>query len=115
MLVRAYEYLAVGEDDRYMGFRLLASKVYSVYMGKIDKFSKDVQRVTLPPFRTINRMVLAELLDPQQGLPPAARAVIRSQLGIQGDSGLLPQQSTNSTASNPLLSPAAPSTNSPAQ
>jgi hypothetical protein len=85
LLVQAYENLAMGQDDRYAGFRLLASKVYEVYMSKIDKYSADIARVGLPPFTDINHLVLSRLLDPQNGLPYEARAVIRSELRIPGD------------------------------
>jgi hypothetical protein len=111
LLVQAYENLAMGQDDRYAGLRLLASKVYTVYMGKIDKFSADIRRVGLPPFPDINHLVLSRLLDPQNGLPPEARAVIRSELRIPGDVnapyGVL---TTNAFVQTPPTSP----TNTPA-
>jgi len=115
LLIQAYENLAMGDDDRYAGFRLLASKVYTVYMSKIDKFSSDVRRVGLPPFPDINHLVLSRLLDPQNGLPYDARAVIRSQLRIPGDVnapyGVLSTNFIPQTASpEPTNAPAATST-----
>jgi hypothetical protein len=86
LLLHAYEDLAIGQDDSYAGLRLLARKVYDNYEAKGAKYttanSNDIGRTGLPPFRDINEVVLANLLDPQRGLPYAARAVITSQLGI---------------------------------
>jgi hypothetical protein len=106
LLVHAYEDMAIGEDDRSTGFRLLARKVYDNYAAKNNRFpGGNVERTELPPFRNINYVVLANLLDPQRGLPYAARAVITSQLGI-----------TNVVAPDALPSPTnAPATNAPAE
>jgi hypothetical protein len=88
LLMRSYESLAIGQEDRYAGLGLLARKVYENYTRKIDKFQKDVQRVGLPPFKTINDNVLTELLDPVNGLPYGARAIIRTQLRLPGNPNL---------------------------
>jgi hypothetical protein len=82
LLLHAYEDLAIGQDDRYTGERLLARRVYDNYQAKINQYSPDKGRTGLPPFKTINEVVLANLLDSQRGLPYGARAVITSQLGI---------------------------------
>jgi hypothetical protein len=50
----------------------------------------NLQRIGLPPFADINRTVLNQLLDPQKGAPYAMRAVIRSQLGMPGETNLPP-------------------------
>jgi hypothetical protein len=109
LLLHSYEYLAIGEDDRYAGFRLLAMKVWKNYMDKMRSYKSDMARVGLASFESIDRGVLSELLDPVNGLPIAARLVIRTQLHIPGD----PNQpygiiSTNSVVATP------PSTNAPA-
>jgi glutathione S-transferase len=54
LLTRAYYELAIGQDDRYAGFKLLAGKVYENYQ------------------------VLNRLLDTQQGMPYAMRAVVKT-------------------------------------
>jgi hypothetical protein len=114
MLIRAYENLAIGQDDRYAGFRLLATKVYENYQGKMAKYKSDLKRVGLPPFKTLNQTALNRLLDPQHGLPFAARAVIRTQLGMPAETNAPPASaSTNSIApvnSPPPINP--PATNS---
>jgi hypothetical protein len=59
----------------------------------------NLQRMGLPPFADLNRAVLDQLLDAQQGLPYAARAVIRSQLGMPGETNAPPVTvSTNAPA-----------------
>ncbi|HEV2318566.1 MAG TPA: hypothetical protein VGV18_02370 [Verrucomicrobiae bacterium] len=108
LLTRSYESLAIGQEDRYEGLGLLARKVYENYTRKIDKFKKDIQRVGLPPFKTINDNVLTELLDPVNGLPYGARAILRTQLRLPGNPNLpYGVTSTNTVVQVP------PSTNAP--
>jgi hypothetical protein len=85
LLARAYISLAIGQDDRYAGFKLLAGKVYEHYQAQISRTKANLQRIGLPPFADLNRAVLNQLLDPQEGTPYAARAVIRSQLEMPGE------------------------------
>ena len=101
LLTRAYYELAIGDDDRYAGFKLLAGKIYERYQEKINSYQGGQQRLGLPPFADINRTVLNQLLDPKQGMPFAMRAVIRTQLGLPAESNLPsePAISTN-TPSN---------------
>jgi hypothetical protein len=111
LLVRSYEQLAIGQDDRAAGFKLLAGKVYQHYEMQINKGVSNQKRIGLPPFDDINRTVLNQLLDPQHGLPYAARAVIRTQLRM-------PAETTNSAAPFPAstntVAPVSAQTNSPA-
>jgi hypothetical protein len=79
LLGRAYYELAIGQDDRYAGFKLLAGKIYTQYEAKVASYQGQ-QRVGLPPLADINQTVLNQLLDPKQGMPYAARAIIRTQL-----------------------------------
>jgi hypothetical protein len=84
LLTRAYYELAVGEDDRYENFKRLANKVYQNYQAKTSG-SKGDQRIPLPPYDTLNRAMINALLDPEKGVPYAARAVLRTQLGLPGE------------------------------
>jgi hypothetical protein len=79
LLRRAYYELAIGQDDRYAGFKLLATKIYDQYEAKVASYQGQ-KRVGLPPLADINQKVLNLILDPKQGMPLAARAVIRTQL-----------------------------------
>jgi hypothetical protein len=42
-------------------------------------------RIPLPPYDTLNAAVVRQLLDPQSGAPYAARAMLRTQLGLPGE------------------------------
>jgi hypothetical protein len=84
LLARAYYELAMGDDNRYAGFKLLANKIYDRYQTQVASFQGQA-RVGLPPLADINRTVLNQLLDPKQGLPYAARAVLRTQLRLPSE------------------------------
>jgi len=81
----------MGQDDRYAGFKLLAAKAYKHFETRISDMKSNQQRVGLPPFADINRAVLDQILDPQQGAPYAARAIIRSQLGLPAETNAPPE------------------------
>jgi hypothetical protein len=86
LIGRSYYELAKGQDDRSAGFRLLARKVYDSYQKKISSMKANIERVGLPPFDVMNRNVLNKLLDTQNPvLPYAARAVLRTQLGMAAE------------------------------
>ena len=111
LLTRAYYELAIGQEDRYAGFKLLASKIYENYQVKTVNFQGANTRIVLPAFASLNRTVLNRLLDPQQGVPFAARAVLRTQLGM------LPETNAPSAAAGSTNAPAPavlPATNAPA-
>jgi hypothetical protein len=99
LIARSYYALAIGQDDRYAGFKLLAGKVYEKYQKSISKMASNVQRVGLPPFDVLNRSVLDRLLDTQKPvLPFAARAVIRTQLGMSAETNLPPATASSTNA-----------------
>ena len=84
LLTRSYYELVLGHEDRYQNFRLLGKKVYQRYVDKAYGFKGDT-RIPLPPYDTLNREVVTGLLDQQRGLPFAARAVLRTQLGLPAE------------------------------
>jgi len=110
-LTHSYLDLAIGQDDRATGFQLLAEKVYARYQAKMGR---DQPRAALPPMNDLKRAVLNQLLDTKQGLPYAARAAIRTQLGMPAETNAPPQTAaTNAVA--PTALPVAtnpPATNS---
>ena len=63
LIARSYLELAIGQDDRSVGFKLLARKVYDNYTKKIGKMKSNLERVGLPPFDDLNRTVLDQLLE----------------------------------------------------
>jgi len=90
LLARAYYELAIGQDDRYAGYMLLARKAYERYEADISSRASNLERIGLPPLADLNRSALNQWLDPQNGAPYAMRAVIRSQLGMPGETNLPP-------------------------
>jgi hypothetical protein len=111
LLVQSYENLVLGDYDRYIGLRLLARKVYDRYQAQAAKYEKGFDRTKLPPFTEINQVVLAHLLDPVNGLPYAARAIIRTQLQMPAEGASVPTgTSTNSVPASSSSSTNAPST-----
>ena len=116
LLANAYLNMAIGQDDRSAGFKLLARKVHDKYQKSIGKMQSNLERVGLPPFDVLNRNVLNRLLDAQNPvLPYAARAVIRTQLGMGaetnapstagGSTNALPAAVTNAVKSASTNSP----------
>jgi hypothetical protein len=94
MVQHAYSQLILGEDDRYVGYLLLARKTR-------DSFQKQIQGreepLTLPPFEEIVKVAREQLLDSEHPvLPPQARAILRSKLGLPGETNAVPQAATNS-------------------
>jgi hypothetical protein len=111
LLAQAYFALVGGQDDRYAAFKRMAGKIYENYQVQTAGFQGANTRIILPDFRDLNRTVLNRLLDTQQGLPFAARAVLRTQLGMPPETNA-PPASTGST--NPAGSAVLTATNAPA-
>ena len=102
MLIHAYLDLAIGQDDRAAGFQLLARKVYDRYQAQMVS---DQDRARLPSFNDLQRHALSQVLDPQNGLPYAERAVIRTQLRLPAETNApAPAASTNAIAPTVLSS-----------
>jgi len=109
LLLRAYFDLATGQDDRYENLKRLAVRVYQRYTAKTAGARGDV-RTPLPPYDTLNNAILRQLLDPQRGMPFAARAVLRTQLGLPGET-IAPANTTTNAVEN--VSTNSSTTNSP--
>ena len=98
LLARSYYALAIGEDDRSANLQAARPEsLSSATPAKLPTFGGD-ERIPLPPFDVLNQPCLSELLDPQNGLPYAARAVLRTQLGLPAETNAPPpNHSTNTT------------------
>ena len=82
LLVNCYMSLAIGEDDRAAGFKLLARQIHVSFMSRI----KDSEgRVGLPPFESIDATIRNRVLDPNEGVPFEIRAALRSRLGLPAE------------------------------
>ncbi|HZF01705.1 MAG TPA: hypothetical protein VE344_07400 [Methylomirabilota bacterium] len=115
LIARSYYELAIGQDDRAVGFKLKARLVCDHYAAKIASPGNNQERTKLPPFDVLNRTVLTDLLDTQKPmLPYAARAVIRTQLGMPAETNAPPAVtiSTNQIVPSALSNTNSPATNS---
>lgn len=106
-LTRAYLALAVDDSARYENFKRLAAGVHRRYTQKTAGFKGNV-RIPLPSLEVLSQTILGDLLDPQRGIPPEARALLRTQLGLPGES--VPAATTNAV---PQVSSVPAPTNSP--
>jgi hypothetical protein len=124
----AYVSLIRGNQELYAGYRLMARALRERYMKEIGK-GASVDRIGLPPIEEIEREVVKRLLDPNDpvyGLPPEARAILRTELRMTPETITgtnAPATQINSTfpgntisATNAPLTPAnsPTTTNSPA-
>ena len=98
LLARSYYQLALGDDDRFAGYKLLAAKVYDRYEKNVA-YPGGQARVGLPPFADINHTVIDEMLDRTNGLPFAARSVLRTQLRLPPESAA-PQPPASAISTN---------------
>jgi hypothetical protein len=79
LLVTALTNLALGEDERAAGFKLLAEKVRTTYS---EKTKARGEALAISSLDDIQREVVSRMLDPEQGVPPEMRAVLRTKLNM---------------------------------
>ena len=92
LLANALTSLAIGEDDRAAGYKLLAEKVRATYS---EKTKSRGEALALSPLDDIQREVVNRMLDPQRGVIPEMRAVLRTKLNL-GPEPPSPAGGTNS-------------------
>ncbi len=83
MLVNSYMNLILDEDAHAEGYRNLAYKIWQSYQSRIPQ--DRLAAIGLRPFDDIRREIANRLLDPEQGLPPEARAVLRTRLNLPAE------------------------------
>lgn len=99
LLTSSYRSLVLDEEDRAAGYKLLARKVYENYESQVP--SGREQATGLGRFEDINKGVLARLLDPDRGTPPEMRAVLRTKLGLPGETAPARNESVPPPAAAP--------------
>jgi len=82
LLVNCYMDLAIGEEDRAAGFKLLARQIHVSFMSRVKESEV---RVGLPSFDSIDAEIRNRLLDPSEGMPFEMRAALRSRLGLPAE------------------------------
>jgi hypothetical protein len=96
LLVRALSSLALGEDERAAGYKLLAGKVRDTYSRNTKARA---EALGMSPLDDIQREVLNRMLDPENGVVPEMRAVLRTKLNL-GPEPASPTSETNSVPEN---------------
>jgi hypothetical protein len=86
------------QEERALGFKLFAEKVYATYMAKIPK--ERTEAIGLDPIDDLRRRVLNRLLDTEHGLQPVARAALRSKLGMPAETPKAAVPSGQSASTN---------------
>lgn len=101
-------YLAAirGEVGVYEGYRRMARDLWERYMNAIGK--EGTVRVGLVPVEQTERKILADMLDPKEGLPPEMRAILRQELRLP------PESAATTNPSTALAAPLTALTNAPA-
>jgi hypothetical protein len=108
---RAYCDLAIGDEDGYANLNGLVQRIHDRYTGKTAGFG-GVKRIPLPPLDTLKRFVLQQLLNPENGLPYAARAELITRLQLPSsflETGIpVPSAAGNSTTNDVSTNTVAP-------
>ncbi|HEX4264132.1 MAG TPA: hypothetical protein VH597_07320 [Verrucomicrobiae bacterium] len=83
LLMTSYMSLVIDQDDRAEGLQRLAKQARDSYESKIPAARRDPLRVA--SVREISRDVLGRLLNPTNGLPPQAQAILRTKLNMPAE------------------------------
>ena len=76
---QAYLFRIRGDVQLYEGHRQMAQNVWSLYMSKIEG---NEARIGLDPLANTEQEVVRRMLDPEEGLIPEARAILRTELRL---------------------------------
>jgi hypothetical protein len=79
LLTDALTSLAIGEDERAAGYKLLADKVRATYS---EKTKARGEALAISSIDEIEQEVLNRMLDPKDGVVPEMRAVLRTKLNL---------------------------------
>jgi hypothetical protein len=82
--------LAMGDDDRAVGFDHFAQKVLARYRSKT---SESGDRISLPPLDEIKKDVLQRLLDPERGFNSQLADQLRTRLNLPAPTNAPPATS----------------------
>lgn len=100
LLIRAFRRMILeedGQDFKGDNLQLLALRIHERY---VESIKGREMAIGLPPFREIRQDVLNRLLDPEDGLPPLYRAILRTRLGLPAET-TAPANSPPGTTRNP--------------
>jgi hypothetical protein len=89
LLATSLRSLAIGEDDRAMGFEHMAQRISEQYRRKT---AASADRVPIPPLSEIKRGILQGMLDPEHGLPVDLADQLRTALKLPASTNVAPSQ-----------------------
>jgi hypothetical protein len=98
LLTRAYFNLAAGDEDRSENLMRLAAAVHKRYTTATGGANGAV-RIPLMPFDEMQKTVVRQLLDPQNGVPYAARAALVTRLHLPA-AMLVPDNAATDSGTN---------------
>jgi hypothetical protein len=104
LLTTSYMSLVIDEDDRAAGLAQLARGAWQNYMAKIPQ--ERIPAIGLPPFNEMQQTVLNRILAPDNGVPPEAKAILRTKLKLPAEKETPPtapvEQSAAAQGNNPV-------------
>ena len=80
MFRRAFVAYVMDEDDRGRNYENMARKIHEHYYEKLPDVAR--VRIALKPLRDLRQIVLNQELDPVNGMPPQAQAILRTKLNL---------------------------------
>jgi hypothetical protein len=84
LLLQAFQYAAVGEDDQFVGHKSLAIQLHNRFEKQIGI---STNRVGLPPFEELERQVLEDLFRPNSRINPVLLEQLRLVLKLPEEYG----------------------------
>ena len=109
LLIQAFQYAAIGEDDQFVGHKSLAIQLYNRFQKEIGI---STARVGLPPFKELEREMLEDMFRPNSYMMhPVLLEQLRLVLDLPEDYGknlepyLDPQQPVQGPAPEPAPAP----------
>src|SRR6185437_11930832 len=82
LLTTSYMSFVLDQDDRAQGLRMLAQKAWQKYMSGVPAERAGALDIS---FKDLDVTVRNRLLNPTNGLPPEAAAVLRTKLNIPAE------------------------------
>jgi hypothetical protein len=82
LLTSSYMSFVVDQDDRGAGLRALATKAWQKYMTGIPAERTSALGIN---FKAIDLTIRDRLLNPTNGMPPEARAILRTKLNLPAE------------------------------
>ena len=80
LLTSAFMNLAIDEDDLAVGYDRFAQRIWQRFQNELPEVSQE--RVGLPSLGELKKVVLDQLLDPEQGLESQLADQLRTKLGL---------------------------------